>query len=344
MREGGETNVRETDGFDNVVREDHRPLLRQANASVEQRIKVRFHVILEHLSNSEICQLEMSGLPALVVKEVLHVCRIGGCAVGYRDLDSGRPYLKPMVIVTLMDVLAEALRSRRCCCRCSHEQLHGQNPQGARSLQVTDWALELNNIVATSIIQQAAVDNVIESFQQYPVDETQREPAGSLRSFPAPNQEFTVLVRTSVFRILLQRRLFLLLCNMMNPPPYSLMDSVPYSQMHLLPYSVMGSHQMPKSQNRENKFLSIPMVKELEMLMPEILFQPNKGDRRRAWLQIDSVIRKAFRQNPYTDLASSWCQERGVFIFSPVMRAVILCEVELHALVAFLVDTFQLRH
>ena len=41
-----------------------------------------------------------SGLPALVVKEVLHVCRIGGCAVGYRDLDSGRPYLKPMVIVT----------------------------------------------------------------------------------------------------------------------------------------------------------------------------------------------------------------------------------------------------
>lgn len=96
----GETNVRETDGFDNVVREDHRPLLRQANASVEQRIKARFHVILEHLSNSEICQPEMSGLPALVVKEVLHVCRIGGCAVGYRDLDSGRPYLKPMVIVT----------------------------------------------------------------------------------------------------------------------------------------------------------------------------------------------------------------------------------------------------
>ena len=67
-----ETNVRETDGFDNVVREDHRPLFRQANASVEQRIKTRFHVILEHLSSSEICQPEMSGLPALVVKEVLH--------------------------------------------------------------------------------------------------------------------------------------------------------------------------------------------------------------------------------------------------------------------------------
>ena len=43
----------------------------------------------------------------------------------------------------------------------------------------------------------------------------------------------------------------------------------------------MGSHQMPKSQNRENKFLSIPMVKELEMLMPEILFptkQKETGD------------------------------------------------------------------
>ena len=130
-----------------------------------------------------------------------------------------------------MDVLAEALRSRRCCCRCSHEQLHGQNPQGARSLQVTDWAPELNNILATDIIQQAAVDNVIESFRQYPVDETQREQAGSLRSFPAPNQEFTVLVRTSVFRILLQRSLFLLLCNMMNPPQNSLVDSVPYSLM-----------------------------------------------------------------------------------------------------------------
>ena len=125
--------------------------------------------------------------------------------------------------------------------------------------------------MATSIIQQAAVDNVIESFRQYPVDETQREPAGSLRSFPAPNQEFTVLVRTSVCRIVLQS-LFLLLCNMMNPPPYCLMDLVPCSLMHLLPYSVMGSHQMPKSQNHENKFLSIPMVKELEMLMPEMLF------------------------------------------------------------------------
>ena len=82
------------------MREDHRLLLRQANASIEQRIKARFHVILEHLSSSEICQPEMSGLPALVVKEVLHVCRITGCAVGYLDLDSGRPYLKPMVIVT----------------------------------------------------------------------------------------------------------------------------------------------------------------------------------------------------------------------------------------------------
>ena len=44
-----ETNVRGADGFDNVVREDHRPLFRQANASVEQRIKTRFHVVLEHL-------------------------------------------------------------------------------------------------------------------------------------------------------------------------------------------------------------------------------------------------------------------------------------------------------
>ena len=65
----------------------------------------------------------------------------------------------------------------------------------------------------------------------------------------------------------------------MNPPPNSLTDSVPYSLMHLPPYSVMGSHQMPKSQNRENKFLSIPMVKELEMLMPEILF-PTKQRRQ----------------------------------------------------------------
>ena len=67
----------------------------------------------------------------------------------------------------------------------------------------------------------------------------------------------------------------------MDSVPYSLTDSVPYSLMHLLPYSVMGSHQMPKSQNSENKFLSIPMVKELEMLMPEILFptkQKETGD------------------------------------------------------------------
>ena len=36
----------------------------------------------------------MSGLPPLVVKQVLD------CVVGYGDLDSGRPYLKSMVIVT----------------------------------------------------------------------------------------------------------------------------------------------------------------------------------------------------------------------------------------------------
>ena len=51
----------------------------------------------------------MSGVAALVEKEVLHVCRIDGCAVGYRDLDSSRPYLKPMVIVTSMDVYTDAL-------------------------------------------------------------------------------------------------------------------------------------------------------------------------------------------------------------------------------------------
>ena len=130
---------------------EHRPYLRQANASVE-RITAGFHVFLEHPLGSEVFdQPAMSCLAVLVHQGILHVCRIDGCAVGYRYPDSNGPYLKPMIIVTSMDVLADALRSRRCQCRCSHEQLHGQNLYGSKTLQVAEWSFELNNIVATSI-------------------------------------------------------------------------------------------------------------------------------------------------------------------------------------------------
>ena len=58
-------------------RAEHRPHLRQANASVEQRITAGFHVFLEHPLGSEVFdQPEMSCLAVLVDKGILHVCRI----------------------------------------------------------------------------------------------------------------------------------------------------------------------------------------------------------------------------------------------------------------------------
>ena len=194
----------------------------------------------------------------------LAVCRIDGCAVGYRDLDFGCWYFKPVVIVTSMDVHADALRSRRCCC-C---------PSRANS------CIDRTHKVPGHCKSQTGLNIVATSIRQFPVYDTHHEPASSLRSSRTVTPRVLRVGTYLRFQNPVTEESVFFAFNLMNPPPSSLMDSVQHSLMHLLPYSVMGSQQMPKcqrqNQNRQINFLSIQMVKELEMLTPEIFLSSSK--------------------------------------------------------------------
>ena len=152
-------------------REANRPILKQVNQSVVARVRRGFHVVVEHPHGSESFeQPEMGGIRQLIDEGKLMTVVFDGCQVGYRDSESKLPNLKPMRVYTTMDTLIDALEDKSCRgCR-QHEQLKGHNKNGSRTLQAAEWPDQLNNIVARSILQQAVVDNSLESERQFPVE------------------------------------------------------------------------------------------------------------------------------------------------------------------------------
>ncbi|CAK0887813.1 unnamed protein product [Prorocentrum cordatum] len=154
-------------------REANRPILRQVDSSVDSRVRRGFHVALEHPQGSEAFdQPEMSRIRSLLDKGILRKVTFDGCQVGYRDAESGLAHRKPMMIITTMDALVEALSDKKCSCT-QHEQLKGRNKFGPRTLQAAEWPEELNHIVARSIVQQAIVDNATDTDWPFPAEDGQ---------------------------------------------------------------------------------------------------------------------------------------------------------------------------
>ncbi|CAK0854593.1 unnamed protein product [Prorocentrum cordatum] len=154
-------------------REENRPILRQVDSSVDSRVRRGFHVALEHPQGSEAFdQPEMSRIRSLLDTGILKKVTFDGGQVEHRDAESGLAHRKPMMIITTMDTLVEALSDKKCSCT-QHEQLKGHNKFGPRTLQAAEWPEELNHIVARSIVQQAIVDNATDTDWQFPAEDGQ---------------------------------------------------------------------------------------------------------------------------------------------------------------------------
>ncbi len=86
-----------------AAREHARPLLKQVNKMVCRHLSVDRHVFLEHPADSLAWeQPEMDAILQHLESGKLMYIRCDGCALGYRDRESGLPYRKSMGIVTSM--------------------------------------------------------------------------------------------------------------------------------------------------------------------------------------------------------------------------------------------------
>ena len=82
-----------------------------------------------------------------------------GCALGYKDTQSGLPHYKPLRIITSSIVVANALRSRICSGDHQHERLEASNEFGIRTFLSAEWPEDMNRLFSSAIQQQAIVDN-----------------------------------------------------------------------------------------------------------------------------------------------------------------------------------------
>ena len=111
-----------------AAREEARPLLTLVNKAIVSRMTAGRHVFAEHPAGSlSWDQEEMSGVKDLLEKGKLRFVRADGCALGYRDRESGLPHYKPMGIITSMDAVAECLCRYRCTRDHVHQPLEGSN-------------------------------------------------------------------------------------------------------------------------------------------------------------------------------------------------------------------------
>ena len=95
--------------------------------------------------------------------------RCDGCALGYRDRESGLPYRKPMGIVTSMVSAVSILGNLRCQGCLSHQQLEGNNKYGTRTAQAAEWPEELDKLVTDVIAQQVLIDEAEDSIEAFPL-------------------------------------------------------------------------------------------------------------------------------------------------------------------------------
>jgi hypothetical protein len=149
--------------------------LRQVNRIVVGRVAAGRHVLLKHPADSLTwSQPEMAGIAKLVREEKLYFIRCDGCALGYRDRDSGLPHKKPVGIVTSM-VAALSVFSNLKCPGCTvHQRLEGSNSRGRRTTQAAEWPHVLDKLVADTITQQALIDEYAE--EAFPAEVRPGEP------------------------------------------------------------------------------------------------------------------------------------------------------------------------
>ena len=95
--------------------------------------------------------------------------RCDGCALGYRDRESGYPCKKPMGIATSMISAVSILGTLRCCGCSYHEQLQGNNKFGLRTAQAAEWPEEFDKLVTDVIAQQVLIDEAEDSIEAFPL-------------------------------------------------------------------------------------------------------------------------------------------------------------------------------
>ena len=95
----------------------------------------------------------MKDVRDLLKKGVLTYARCDGCMVGYKDAD-GVPHWKPTAFVTTMDVLIDRLDNLLC----SRDHHHAHLEGSAVTRDASPWPEELDDIIHSSICQQALVD------------------------------------------------------------------------------------------------------------------------------------------------------------------------------------------
>ena len=152
-----------------AAREHARPLLKQDNKMVCGRLSADRHVFLEHPADSLAWeQPEMDGILRHLESGKLMYIRCDGCALGYRDRETGLPYRKPMGIVTSMISTVSILGNLRCQ-GCQHQQLEGNNKYGTRTAQAAEWPEEFDKLVADVIAQQVLIDEAEDSIEAFPL-------------------------------------------------------------------------------------------------------------------------------------------------------------------------------
>ena len=139
------------------------------NRAIKDRVAADRYIFAEHPAESESwMQDEMKDVQSLIADGSLYFIRADGCALGYVDRESGKPYRKPMGFVTNMPVAVNTLSHYKCPGCSEHERLCSNNCFGPRTTQVAEWPEFLDRLFLAILDQQMAVDSAFETYAAEP--------------------------------------------------------------------------------------------------------------------------------------------------------------------------------
>jgi hypothetical protein len=102
----------------------------------------------------------MKPVKDMILNGTLFFIRADGCMLGYCDADTGNPNYKPMGFITSMPVAVDILEKYRCDRSHVHCELEGSNSKGKRTRLAASWTDGLDQIVMDIINQQMIVDQM----------------------------------------------------------------------------------------------------------------------------------------------------------------------------------------
>ena len=145
-----------------------RPLLKTTSDAIISRLKAGGHILLENPLTSEyIHQPEMKPVKDLIPEGKLFFLRVDGCSVGYRQQETGEPYLKPIGIITDMEAAADILPRYRCSREHNHAVLTGS---ANRTLSTAEWPHQFDKIIYRVIEQQILIDRAKANYPEIAVE------------------------------------------------------------------------------------------------------------------------------------------------------------------------------